>query len=196
MASARSTVTPERKPYSTGNTSESESGAPKGQRFQTFDQLLLKHSPSRQSFSESRRPQTSSSQPSGTTRVTSTEEVIYGYSIGPNMPSEGNQDSNLSDDRLLQLITAAVTAVVQSLPQRINEDNGNGSDRWYVSDLGYFDPYLKKSYGEGDIVTLDKDVYYRNVILFVKRVRDLVEVKGPGLIRINLNTALRGAALT
>lgn len=70
-----------------------------------------------------------------------------------------------------------------------------GSDRWNPADLGYFDPHLDKSYGEGEIVIVGKDLYFRNAILFVERVRDVATVKGDATVRTNLNTALRGAAL-
>lgn len=73
--------------------------------------------------------------------------------------------------------------------------NNNDDSRWNAADLGYFDPHLDKSYGEGEIVTVGKNVYYRSPILFVKRIRDLATVKGAAVVRSNLNTALRGSAL-
>lgn len=39
--------------------------------------------------------------------------------------------------------------------------------RWNQADLGYFDPHLDKAHGEGEIVSVEKDVYYRNVVFFV-----------------------------
>ena len=55
---------------------------------------------------------------------------------------------------------------------------------------------LDKSYGKGKVITVGKDVYYRSVILFIERIKDLVSVKGTILVRSNINTCLRGAALT
>ena len=55
---------------------------------------------------------------------------------------------------------------------------------------------LNKSYGKGKVVTVGKDVYYRLVILFIERIKDLASVKGAILVRSNINTCLRGAALT
>ena len=43
------------------------------------------------------------------------------------------------------------------------------TERWNQADLGYFDPYLDKAHGEGEIVSVRKDVYYKNVVLFVQR---------------------------
>ena len=41
------------------------------------------------------------------------------------------------------------------------------TERWNQANLGYFDPHLYRAYGEGEIVSVGKDVYYRNVVLFV-----------------------------
>ena len=41
------------------------------------------------------------------------------------------------------------------------------TEKWNQANLGYFDPHLNRAYGEGEIVLVRKDVYYRNVILFV-----------------------------
>ena len=40
-----------------------------------------------------------------------------------------------------------------------------------------------------------EDVYYRSVHLFVERVKNAILTKGEELVRINLNTRLRGTAL-
>lgn len=37
------------------------------------------------------------------------------------------------------------------------------------ANLGYFNPYLNKAYEEGGIVSVEKNIYYRNVILFVQQ---------------------------
>ena len=55
---------------------------------------------------------------------------------------------------------------------------------------------LDKSYGKGKVITVGKDVYYRLVILFIKRIKDLVSVKGTILVRSNIIKCLRGTALT
>lgn len=46
--------------------------------------------------------------------------------------------------------------------------------RWNQADLGYFDPYLNRAHRGGKIVSIGKDVYYRNVVLFVQRLQSLV----------------------
>ena len=49
-----------------------------------------------------------------------------------------------------------------------NNNNGNDDNRLDTVDLGYFDPYLDKAYGEGEVITIKKDTYYRNPILFIE----------------------------
>lgn len=39
--------------------------------------------------------------------------------------------------------------------------------RWNQVDLGYFDLHLNKAHGKGKVVFVGKDVYYKNVVLFV-----------------------------
>lgn len=69
------------------------------------------------------------------------------------------------------------------------------NNQWKAEDIGFFDPHLPQSYGSGPVVRDGKDLYYRNVHLFVERVRDLSKTKGDELIKTNLNTCLRGTAL-
>lgn len=38
---------------------------------------------------------------------------------------------------------------------------------WNQADLAYFDSHFNRAYGKDEIVAVGKNVYYRNVILFV-----------------------------
>ena len=69
------------------------------------------------------------------------------------------------------------------------------TERWNQADLGYFDPHLDKAYEEGEIVSVGKDVYYRNVVLFVQRLQSLVTFRGAVLMKANIAKSLRGSAL-
>ena len=69
------------------------------------------------------------------------------------------------------------------------------TERWNQADLGYFNLYLNRAHGEGKIVLVGKDVYYRNVVLFVQRLQSLVTFKGAILVKANVATSLRGSAL-
>lgn len=45
------------------------------------------------------------------------------------------------------------------------------------------------------MVSVGKQVYYRNVVLFVQRIQNLVMFKGTTLIKTNIPTLLRKSAL-
>lgn len=77
---------------------------------------------------------------------------------------------------------------VNSLPKITTE-------RQNLANLSYFDPHLDRSHGEGKIVLVDKDVNYRNVILFVQRLQSLVTFKGAAFVKANVGTSLQGSAL-
>lgn len=47
-----------------------------------------------------------------------------------------------------------------SIPKAITE-------RWNQADLGYINPHLYRAHGGGEIVSIGKDIYYKNVVLFV-----------------------------
>ncbi len=69
------------------------------------------------------------------------------------------------------------------------------TERWNQVDLGYFDSHLDRAHGEGGVVSLGKDVYYNNVVLYVQRLQSLVTFKGAALVKANVVTSLRGSAL-
>lgn len=53
-------------------------------------------------------------------------------------------------------------------------------------------PSPRQAHSEGDVVIVGKDVSYRNVMIFVERIRDLEQSRAIGRF---VNTSLRGAAL-
>lgn len=55
-----------------------------------------------------------------------------------------------------------------------------------AEDIGYFDPHLDDAYG--------KDVYYRDVHLFLGQAESIATIKGAYLIRTNLHICLCGSA--
>lgn len=66
------------------------------------------------------------------------------------------------------------------------------TNRWNQSDLGYFDSHLDtKTHGVSKVVLIGKDIYYRNVVLFVQRIQNLVTFKGAALVKTNIPTSLR-----
>lgn len=69
------------------------------------------------------------------------------------------------------------------------------TERWNQSNLNYFDPYLDKTYKDRKIVLVGKDVYYKNVVLFVQQLQSLVTFKGAALLKTNIVTSLCGSVL-
>ena len=64
------------------------------------------------------------------------------------------------------------------------------TDRWNQLDLAYFDLHLDRVYGEGKIVSVGKDIYYRNVVLFVQRLQSLVTFKEAVFVKANVVISL------
>ena len=69
--------------------------------------------------------------------------------------------------------------------------NGNGNG-WRPEAIGFFDPLRAKTIGTPaeDIISVGKDVYIRNVHVFVERIQDIAQIKGPEIVRTNLSTYL------
>ena len=72
--------------------------------------------------------------------------------------------------------------------------SGDGG-HWRADEVGFFFPDLHSSYGTTEIVTIGKDSFYPNASVFLDRLDDIVKLKGGELVRANLPTCLRGAAL-
>lgn len=39
---------------------------------------------------------------------------------------------------------------------------------WKADKIDLFDPYLNKSHEEGEIITVEKNIYYQSVVLFIE----------------------------
>ena len=76
--------------------------------------------------------------------------------------------------------------------------NGNGnSNRLQGSDVGFFDPFYngKSSDTAVGMEHSGKETYFRDVTMFIDRIKDVARVKGVELVRNNLQIYLRGEAL-
>jgi hypothetical protein len=72
---------------------------------------------------------------------------------------------------------------------------GEHQGHWCAEEVGFFFPDLHSSYGTSDIVTIGKDSFYRNATVFMDRLDDIVKLKGGDIVRSNISTCFRGAAL-
>ena len=64
------------------------------------------------------------------------------------------------------------------------------STHWKVNEIDPFNSHLNKSYEEGEIVTVEKNVYYWSVMLFIECIWDMITIKRSQLVRTNLNICL------
>lgn len=72
----------------------------------------------------------------------------------------------------------------KTIPERRNQAN-----------LGYFNPHLDRAHRESEILLVEKDVYYRNVVLFVQCFQNLVTFQHAAFIKVNITLSLWGFAL-
>ncbi len=85
---------------------------------------------------------------------------------------------------------------LHSEPFVIPSEQPTRRERWNQANLGYFDPHLDdKAHDAGEVVSVGKDVYYRDVVMFTQRIQNLVTFRGATLFKANIATSLRGSAL-
>lgn len=48
------------------------------------------------------------------------------------------------------------------------------TERWNQADLSYLNFYFNKAYGKGVIVLVEKDIYYKNVMLFIQHLQSFI----------------------
>ena len=143
-------------------------------------------------------------------RETSAEKIIFDMT-----ESEDNNDEESSDniENLDFAVTTVITAVVNaavnvamqnlSVESQDSEDSQDSSDdenqdsRWNVVDVEFFDLFYDEKFAtiEDLIVHFEKNTYFRNVHVFIDRVKDMTLMKRFDVIRNNLFTCLRETAL-
>lgn len=67
--------------------------------------------------------------------------------------------------------------------------------RWNQTNLGYFTFHLDKAHGKGKIVSIRKNLYYKNIVLFIQCLQSLVTFWGAALVKANIATLFRNSAL-
>ena len=89
-------------------------------------------------------------------------------------------------------------AAIQLIRDMVDKMNTNQPrdklPEFKAEDIGYFDPDIDKSYGEGSIVSVGKNTYYRDVYAFIDRLKDM-EGQCSNLPRL-VSTCLHGIALS
>ena len=116
-----------------------------------------------------------------------------------------NQQTLNDTLRALHLSNQAMQANLQAL-QDNNRQSMTSSptagpvqsdNRWNAAEIGFFDPlYDGKSAATGNAIEhSEKDIYFRNVHVFIERIKNMTQIKDDILIRNNLYSCLRDIAL-
>ena len=63
-----------------------------------------------------------------------------------------------------------------------------------VIDIDFFDSILNIQFDAKDVMQIEKNIYYRNVFLFVKKIKNVVTILNKDVVRINLFTCLKKIA--
>ena len=114
-----------------------------------------------------------------------------------------NQPNAALLEQIEAMINRAITARMAT-PQPVSQPSEQPkkaekhSSRWYAADLGFFNPnYEGKTITTGEAMEhAGKDTIFRDVHLFVERVKDIAATRGDELVRQNLSTCLKGVALS
>lgn len=61
--------------------------------------------------------------------------------------------------------------------------------------LGYFDSHLDKTHKESEVVLIKKDVYYKNMVLFMEHLQSLVTFRNVVFIKANIFISFHNSAL-
>ncbi len=83
---------------------------------------------------------------------------------------------------------------LHSEPFVIPSEQPTRGEQWNQIDFGYFDSNVDdKANGAGELVSVEKDVYYRNVVLFTQRIQNLVTFRSATLVKANVATSFWGS---
>ncbi len=64
-----------------------------------------------------------------------------------------------------------------------------------IFNLDYFHPNLEEFYGKDDIVTIEKEIIYREIYIFCRKVGDYATIIREEKIRNHMSTCFRENAL-
>ena len=159
----------------------------------------------------SSRPDTTAPQPSGSNTRDPTIELPRSPIKPPSpLPMASGPSFSIPDDvasyiaeivrGVMEAADARKAAVKKAAAEEEKKTSTSSAvthenQKWRADEIGFFDPQLDLSFGEGDIVTVGKDIYYRSANVFCERVEDIATIKSADLVKANLNTCFRGAAL-
>ena len=109
-----------------------------------------------------------------------------------------NPSINLSKKDIQIIIMSMFTIFTQNVAGQknvfVSVSNIQSKKYFKTIDVKFFDFKLKDFYDTDDVIQMNRDVYYRNVFLFVKRIKDAVILHETEIVRINISSCLRDIA--
>lgn len=82
---------------------------------------------------------------------------------------------------------------IQNVLEKINISTQNAFSKTYfkITNMNFFDFKLEKLYNTDDVIQINKNVYYRNVFVFVKKIKNVIITYEIKTIKINFSICLR-----
>ena len=65
-----------------------------------------------------------------------------------------------------------------------------------AKEVGFYNPDVPDEHGKGPVATVGSDTVYRDIYIWVERLKDLVHIHGPAEVKQVIQTCLRGSAAT
>ena len=101
--------------------------------------------------------------------------------------------SNLTRKNIQTIVMSMFIIFIQNVVVKMNTSiqKAFSKDYFKITNVNFFDFKFEKSYGSDDVVQINRNVYYRNVFIFVKKIKNAVITYEIETIKINLSTCLR-----
>lgn len=112
---------------------------------------------------------------------------------------------------IIKAVAATLTAISREVQELFESSNSSNNDansasmsnkvdefvRWNATDIEFFDSNYdeKSTITEEVVIHADKNTYYRDVHIFMKRVKKMIMILSVEKIRKNLSTCLRDTTL-
>jgi hypothetical protein len=125
------------------------------------------------------------------------QENNQNLNINSRTDSDFSDISNLSQQDVQNIVMHMFQLFIQNVQEEVSstssheKDQDASKDYFKASDVRFFDSQLNSSYEFDDVIQIDRDVYYRDVYLFVERIKDAIILSEEDVIKANLFSCLR-----
>jgi hypothetical protein len=83
--------------------------------------------------------------------------------------------NQLDIGRAIEIPPSRISSSLSELKFFLYQDNSKIAFKF--EELKFFDPELSEKYSTGDLIYSDKNTIYRNVHLFIERIRNIIKIK-------------------